>query len=61
MFDAELFEVIDGKLVNFSDFDFEEKPQVGDILEGSLRIIRFLEPEEDGADYRLVVEFISTV
>lgn len=61
MFDAELFEMVDGKLLNFSDFDFEQEPQIGDILEGCIKIVRFLDPEEDGADYRIVVEFVATV
>ncbi|MEO0434549.1 MAG: hypothetical protein AAF151_22930 [Cyanobacteria bacterium J06656_5] len=58
MFDVELFEVINDIAEYFRDIDLEAKPQVDDIIDGVLRVTALLEPEEDGADYRIVVEYI---
>ena len=58
MFDVELFEVINDVAEYFRDIDLEAKPQVDDIIDGVLRVTTLLEPEEDGADYRIVVEYI---
>ena len=58
MFEVELFEIINDAAEYFRDIDLEAKPQVDDIIDGVLRVTTLLEPEEDGADYRIVVEYI---
>ena len=58
MFEVELFEVINDVAEYFRDIDLEAKPQVGDIIDEVLRVTTLLEPEEDGADYRIVIEYI---
>ena len=58
MFEVELFEVVNDVAEYFRDIDLEAKPQVDDIIDGVLRVTTLLEPEEDGADYRIVVEYI---
>ena len=58
MFEVELFEIINDVAVNFRDIDLKAEPKVDDIIDEVLRVTALLEPEEDGADYRVVVEYV---